>query len=367
MEKLYEENICMHCEIPKQCLSFPCKHLICNKCYIDYYRPRIRELNKMIKGNVDNFNGKCTCFGCIYRCECSLLCMDPSVLSKIFRDSEDHETADVIERFRLFFLSIPCYFYTCEYCRCIHTDFKPIDVCPELKDKFESKYNGDVNRLLVEYSINGLKFNAAKYFYNKQDDLEGYRDCLVFLDDKRNLSALAGKPIKIFKMYEKNIKNHNLFALVSIKAIKEENIFVYAENIEDCKIKAIFQIDKTENSKRFVPKEPSNDSVILAQMLKNYGLNVGFSHIKNVDQKYGADNFVSVEGKNYLLLIDDRFDLYSEKHDNSSLKLFKLHKKYLKSDLKFTLAKAIVINEAEDHIIVSGYDMISYSKIYRTN
>lgn len=364
MEKLYEESTCMHCEIPEHCLSFPCKHLICNKCYINYYRPRIRELNKMIQANVDNFNGKCTCFGCIYRCECSLLCMDPSVLSKIFRDSNDNETADIIDGYRLFFLSIPCYFYNCEFCNIIHTDFKYIEVCPKVKERFESKYNSDVNRILSEYRISGLKFNAIKYIYNNQADLEGYSECLVFLDDKRELSVLPGKPMKIFKVYEKNIKTNNLFALVSIKAIKEDDIFVYIENPEDCRIKVVFCIDKTDNAKKLVPKEASNDSNMLTQMLKSYGVNVGFSYVKSVDRTYGVDSFVSQEGKICLLLIDDRFELYSQQFEDS-LKFFKLHKNYLKSDLKFTIAKVIVMSEAEDYIVVSGYDMISYSKIYR--
>lgn len=365
MERLYSEAECLLCNIQKNCLSFPCRHSVCNKCYLDHYKPRIRQLEKMIMQNVEKYNGKSTCLGCVYRCEESLLTMDPSVLCRMFRENNDENSASLIEKYRHFFLGIPSYFLKCEYCKTVHVQIRPIEFCPVAREIYEPKFNETVSGLINSYNMSPFSYFLSSFVNYETNVTEEYKEHLVFLNESKSLHLLQLSPLKIFKLSNANLRTHYYFALVSIKIIKEDNIFVFVNKVEDCIIKAIYKIERTENLASLIKRQPSNDSVLLSQIMTKLDLKFGYTFIKNTDQVYANNELVESQGSDFIFMISPNFDVYAEKYQEEWLKIYIYCSEYAKPGVLISLAKAITIEQKENYIIVSGFDMISCSKIYK--
>lgn len=243
MENLYLEAECLFCEIRKNCLYFPCKHFVCEKCYLDNYKIRIKQMVKMIEFKAEFYNGESTCFGCVYRCDESLLTMDPSVLCRIFRENYDEYSANLIEKYRHFFLGVPCYFFKCEFCELVHNGIRPIEFCPVLRQIHEPIFNSTVRDLINNYTIQIFNYSISSFINFNPNVTEEFRDSLVLLNNSKNINFHLGHPLRIFKVSNANLRVHNYFALVSIRIIRENELFVWIDREEDCIIKAIYKIE----------------------------------------------------------------------------------------------------------------------------
>ena len=247
------EILCSYCKTLKDCITFPCLHNFCRKCYFDYYMPKITQLSYLLTSDPSVLNGACTYIGCPAYCKESALTISPDWLASLFESFNHFDNASVIRNCSSFLSGIPTYFIYCQNCRTTHVSVYENFKCDY--DLQKVKAGGEQQDLQEEAVVRLLKiskiFNAFPYKVCATNDIDenaftvlehGIEYLIALAEDFTIITTETGGYTKVFKLTLANWMSYTYFAVAKAIITKEDEFGIYIITVDNLLILQKFKI-----------------------------------------------------------------------------------------------------------------------------